>query len=207
MSSLYFSTNTNAAPFNNIVGNLVNKDASNWPGGFSSTETSLQFGLPNAFRNNVAAANASLIQKGGKKKTLRRKIKNIANKYRMPKSKRNSVKRRLLKSLKGGFVAKYKVGKGKKNRSSSSSSSSSSTVSHVVGRGQRKTKKSRKQSGGTYHQYGSQIPNTPSFRTPGFPVGANDIALANPAPFAKNTITGSCTDNYNHYKNSGYQFW
>ena len=83
-------------PYNNVDGKLVNIDSSSYSGGFGSNETSLQYGLP-SIRNNVLAADASRIMSGGakKSKTLRRKIKNITNKYRMPKTKRNAIKRRL----------------------------------------------------------------------------------------------------------------
>lgn len=183
-----FPLKNTVAPFNNVNQHLVNIDASNWPGGFSSNETSLQFGLP-AMRNNVQAAAASALQKGGARKTLRKKIKNIAKKYKMPKRKQKSMKRRLKRSLKGGYL----IGKTKRVGKRSSSSSSRN-----------------KRGGGTYHQYGSQIPNTPSYSTPGFSLKANNLGLANPPPIDR--IGGSskytnCIDNYNHYTNGGAQFW
>jgi hypothetical protein len=126
---------------------------------------------------------------------MRRKIKNIANKYRMPPRKRRSMKKRLIKNLKGGYIIKSK--KNKRRRSSSNSSSSG----RARGRGSKKIR------GGSYHQFGSQIPNTPSFRTPGFKVGPDDSALAVPAPYSVNGGAGTCTDNYNHFTNKGFQFW
>ena len=88
-------------PLSNINGSVVNVDSSNWPGRFGSVETSRQFALPDNFSNNANAANASRISnmQGGsnKKHTLRKKIKNIINKYRMPSKKmRKQTKKRLL---------------------------------------------------------------------------------------------------------------
>lgn len=189
-----FSLKNTVAPFENVDGKLVNIDASTWPGSFGSTETSLQFGLP-AVRNNVAAAAASALTGGSRRKTMRRKIKNIANKYRMPPRKRRSMKKRLIKNLKGGYI----ISKSKKNKRRRSSSSSSG---RARGRGSKKFR-----GGGAYHQFGSQIPNTPTYATPGFKLGPTDSALANPAPYSVNGGAGNCTDNYNHYTNKGFQFW
>jgi hypothetical protein len=192
-----FSLKNTVAPFENVNGKLVNIDASNWPGSFGSTETSLQFGLP-AVRNNVAAAAASAIRGGSRRKTIRRKIKNIANKYRMPPRKRRSMKKRLIMNLKGGYI----ISKSKKNKRRRSSSSSSSGRARGRGRGSKKIR-----GGGSYHQFGSQIPNTPSYATPGFKVGPSDSALAVAVPYSVNGGAGTCTDNYNHYTNKGFQFW
>ena len=192
-----FSLKNTVAPFENVNGKLVNIDASNWPGSFGSTETSLQFGLP-AVRNNVAAAAASALTGGSRRKTIRRKIKNIANKYRMPPRNRRSMKKRLIMNLKGGYI----ISKSKKNKRRRSSSSSSSGRARGRGRGSKKIR-----GGGSYHQFGSQIPNTPSFRTPGFKVDSSESALAVAVPYSVNCNTGNCTDNYNHYTNKGFQFW
>jgi len=190
-------------PFYNVNQHQVNIDASNWAGGFSSNETSLQFGLP-AMRNNVQAAAASALQKGGAKKTLRKKIKNIAKQYRMPKRRYKTMKRHLKRKfmkLKGGYIAtkkQRKLGKNDKRQSSSRRSSS--------------------QRGGTYHQYGSQIPDSPAFSTGGmsYQVGANNSALANPVPYQRigsDSKFTNCTDNYKHTPQGtslggrGFQFW
>jgi len=88
-------------PLNNVDGNIVNVDSSNWPGRFGSIETSRQFALPDNFSNNAQAANASLMTGGrrSKKYSLRRKIKNIISKYRMHSSR---------KSRKGRLMSLYK---------------------------------------------------------------------------------------------------
>lgn len=194
-----FPLKDNVAPFGNVNQHLVNIDASNWPGGFSSKATSLEFGLP-AMRNNVQAAAASALQKGG---SLRRKIKNISKKYRMPKQKRRTIKRNLkrkLSKLKGGYL----IGKSKR-RGTSRSGKSRSRRSTYGFRGGYK---------GPYLQYESDTPLTPSFRGPGFAVGPStnySSALANPVPIQRmvggngSLCTTNCIDNYNHFKNSGFQ--
>lgn len=85
-------------PLNNVDGNFVNVDGSNWPGRFGSIETSREFALPDNYSCNASAANASRLQAGGKRRrTLRKKIKNIVNKYRMSSKKmRKQTKKRLL---------------------------------------------------------------------------------------------------------------
>jgi len=206
-----FPLKNTIAPFENVNASLVNKDASNWVGGFGSKETSLQFGLP-SMRNNVQAAAASKIQSGGGRKILRKKIKNIANKYRISMQKRKAMKRSLMRSmkLKGGYLAT----KHRRNRLVSSSSgfrNSSATGTASIkkmknrGKGIKGKTRKYKMNGGTYHQYGSQIPNTPSYSTPGFSLPASQLALANPPPFQK--INGNCVDNYNHFTNKGFTFW
>jgi hypothetical protein len=52
-------------PYSNVNPTIVNTDGSTYSGGFNSTETSLNYGLP-ALRNNVMAANASVMNGGGK---------------------------------------------------------------------------------------------------------------------------------------------
>jgi hypothetical protein len=198
-----FPLKNTVPPFANVNQNLVNSDASNWAGGFSSKATSLEFGLPNPFRNTVAAAGASKIQTGGKRRTLRRKIKNIVKKYKMPLKKRRTMKRKLSRRLRGGFL----LGRKSSGRKSSG--------------------RSRKQRGGIapynggytegpYLAYKSDISYTPSFRGPGFAVGAGtgiSSALANPLPIQR--MAGGCgagslcpdnsLDNYNRYLNGGFQ--
>lgn len=89
-------------PLNNVDGNFVNVDGSNWPGRFGSIETSREFALPDNYSCNASAANASRLQAGGqaggkRRRTLRKKIKNIVNKYRMSSKKmRKQTKKRLL---------------------------------------------------------------------------------------------------------------
>jgi hypothetical protein len=107
-------------PLNNVDGNFVNVDSSNWPGRFGSIETSRQFALPDNYSCNATAANASRLQGGGRKRrrTLRKKIKNIVNKYRMASKKmRKQTKKRLLSLYKRkGHKTSKKSGKTRRHR-------------------------------------------------------------------------------------------
>jgi hypothetical protein len=69
-------------------------------------------------------------------------------------------------------------------------------------RGSRKMK----MRGGGYHQYMGNVPNTPVYSTGGT-LPPSLLGLANPVPYQVLTNTGACTDNYNHYTNSGKQIW
>ena len=197
-------------PFGNVNQHEVNIDASNWPGGFSSHQTSLQFGLPNPFRNNVAAAGASALQKGGARRTLRRKIKNVAKKYKMPQRKRKTMRKHLtrrFKKLKGGYLL-----------------TSSASRRRSSGRSRRRSYRQRGgvapynggYTSGPYLQYESDAPFSPSYRAP-FAVGPGtgfSSALANPVPITR--MAGGCgnsstlcnatgLDNYNRLTNNAFE--
>ena len=94
----------NGIPYGNI--NLkYASDGVHYPGGFGSNESSLQFGLPNSFRDNISAANASNL-KGGRRK------KNITNKYK----KMGKGRSRRVKSKTGGKRKSRRVKRTMKNR-------------------------------------------------------------------------------------------
>jgi hypothetical protein len=57
---------------------------------------------------------------------------------------------------------------------------------------------------GGYYQFGSNIPNTPSYST-GNVVKGFTSAMANPVTYARLPRTTNGVDNYNHYLNSGSQ--
>ena len=202
-----FSLKNTVPPFGNVNQHEVNIDASNWPGGFSSHQTSLQFGLPNPFRNNVAAAGASALQKGGARKTLRRKIKNVAKKYKMPQRKRKTMRKHLtrrFKKMKGGYLL-----------------TSSASKRRSSGRSRRRSYRQRGgvapynggYTSGPYLQHDSDAPFTPSYRAP-FPVGPGtgfSSALANPVPITrmaggKGTLCNATgLDNYNRFTNNAFE--
>jgi len=219
-------------PLNNVDGNFVNVDNSSWPGRFGSIETSRQFALPDNFSNNAAAANASRISGGGKKKqTLRKKIKNIVNKYRMTSKKmRKNTKRRLLSLYKKKSSHANK--KNHKTRRHRHRRGGNTVLNHplvpqqnlhlvngtnayvsagpvagvtnpynVMG-GKRRHKKQK----GGYHQFQSDIPITPSYSRGGV-LGPSDLALANPAPYTLLPNCTNCVDNYNYNTNRGFQAW
>jgi hypothetical protein len=166
-------------PLNNINGEYVNTYSSHYPGNFGSNQTSLEYGLP-ALRDNISAANASRMA-GGTKKRLRKKIKNIVNKYRMPKGKKS---RRSMRSVKRKLLSLHK--KSPKSRT-------------------RRTRK-HKQRGGYYAQFSNNIPNTPSYSV-GSNLSAKDLGLANPPPIQRLTNCTNCIDNYNYNTNKGFQLW
>ena len=228
-------------PLNNVDGNFVNVDSSNWPGRFGSIETSRQFALPDNYSCNATAANASRLQGAGqaggrkRRRTLRKKIKNIVNKYRMASKKmRKQTKKRLLSLYKRkGHKTSKKSGKTRRHRRGGNAvlngplvssqnlklvdgtnayNNSVGPVDGVVnpynilgGKRYKKSKKSKKQRGG-YHQFQSDIPITPTYSRGGI-LDAKDLALANPAPYQVLSNCTNCVDNYDYNTNRGFQFW
>ena len=142
----YQKIHYNGLPLSNVDGKFVNTTNSNYPGNFNSLSLeNRQYGMA-GISNNVAAANASKITGGGPfsfTKQIRRKIKNITNRYKMRKGKRKSG----FRSLKKRLTKYFSFGKSRKN-------------------------KSRRQRGG-YSQYQSNIPNTPTYSTGGVLSAAN----------------------------------
>jgi hypothetical protein len=173
-------------PLGNVDPKFVNVTNSNDPKNFGSNETNRQWGLSGASNNAQAAAASAL--KGGAKtntkskskaktKTLRKKIKNIATKYKKMKGKRMT-----LGFMKRKFSKLFRMkSKSKKNTS------------------RKHRRGTRKQRGG-YSQYMSNVPTNASYSTGGH-LSPNLSALANP-PIIK-TITNNCVDNYNHFTGKG----
>lgn len=160
MSLLSFS------PTNSQQSNVVNPDSSTWSGSFSSNETNHGTGLPNMFRKGMDAVSASKMNGGNRMKNLshpyskklRRKIKNIIQKYKMSHHKKHSIKRTLKR------MYKHKGGKKlyKKSR-----------------RTRHKTRRHRKSlKGGRYY-------SLPTYSTGGV-LAANELGLANPVPYSMN---------------------
>ena len=170
-------------PLSNIDPKYVNVTNSNDPRGFGSNETNRQFGL-NGVSNNAQAAAASALMGGSK--TLRRKIKNIANKYK--KMKGGKSRKMTLGSIKRKLAKIIKLGKSKRHHYKSKK-----TVT-------RRRKGTKRQRGG-YSQYMSNVPYTPSYSTGG-QLSPSLSALANPVPYQP---TNNCVDNYNYNTNKGFQ--
>lgn len=171
-------------PYTNVDPRYVNIDSSNDPANFTSKATGVEFGLPRIV-DNVAAANAS-IMKGGRrrgvskkyhkydKKTLKKKIKNVVNKYKgMKGGKKKITMKSLKRKIKSIFKGKYKNKRSSKKRAT------------------------RKYRGGQagYTQLLSNVPYTPSYSTGGI-LTASQSALANPVPYQ---AMNNCVDNYNHF--------
>jgi hypothetical protein len=172
-------------PLSNIDPKYVNVTNSDDPRGFGSNETNRQWGL-SGVSNNVQAAAASALKGGARSKTLRRKIKNIANKYK--KMKGGKSRKMTLGSIKRKLAKIIKLGKSKRHHSKSKKMVS------------RRRKGSKRQRGG-YSQYMSNVPYTPSYSTGG-QLSPSLSALANPVPYQP---TNNCVDNYNYNTNKGFQ--
>jgi len=172
-------------PLSNIDPKYVNVTNSDDPRGFGSNETNRQWGL-SGISNNAQAAAASALKGGARSKTLRRKIKNIANKYK--KMKGGKSRKMTLGSIKRRLAKIIKLGKSKRHHYSSKK---------TVSRRRRGTKRQR----GGYSQYMSNVPYTPSYSTGGL-LSPNLSALANPVPYQP---TNNCVDNYNYNTNKGFQ--
>uniref|UniRef100_A0A6C0HQT9 Uncharacterized protein n=1 Tax=viral metagenome TaxID=1070528 RepID=A0A6C0HQT9_9ZZZZ len=192
MASMSVSSPWSPFPFKNVpdpLGNIdpkyVNVTNSNDPRGFGSNETNRQWGL-SGVSNNAQAAAASALKGGSKSKTLRRKIKNIANKYK--KMKGGKSRKTTLGSIKRRLAKIIKLGKSKRHHKK---------TKKTVSRRHRGTKRQR----GGYSQYMSNVPYTPSYSTGG-QLSANLSALANPVPYQP---TNNCVDNYNYNTNKGFQ--
>ena len=181
-----FSFKNVPAPLANVNPDYVNVTNSNDPKNFGSNETNRQWGL-SGVSNNADAAAASALKGGARSKTLRRKIKNIANKYK--KMKGGKSRKMTLGSIKRKLSSILRMGKSKRRNVKRSKKSVS-----------QRRKGSKRQRGG-YSQYMSNIAYTPSYSTGGN-LTANESALANPVPYQP---TNNCVDNYNHYTNKGFQ--
>ena len=194
-----FETNV-MPPYSNVDARYVNIDGSHDPANFTSKATGVEFGLPRIVYN-ADAANASIMRGGARrgvskkyhnynKKTLKRKIKNIATKYKRMKG----GKKMSLSSLKKRVEKLYKK----------------KTTHHSLRGGKGKTRKiSRRVSrrrvhrgGKGYNQFMNNVPYTPSYSTGGM-LSASESALANPVPYKE---INNCVDNYNHFTGKGMIF-
>lgn len=170
-------------PNSNVNGQFINKDNSNYAGGFGSNEVPGLPGLAGAKYNVDAAAGyvPGICMKGGK-----RKIKNITKRYKMSKSKKRTIRKKLNK-MKTRALA----------RTRSLSRSRSRGLALAGGR-RRKQKKSQK---GGYSQYMNNMPVDRSYSIGGV-LSADNLGLANPPPY--HLLAGSAYDNYNHYTNTTF---
>lgn len=204
-------------PLSNINPSLVNVDSSSYSGGFGSTETSREFSLNPTPMTSVEAANASVMQSGGRRrkkhhKTIKLRIKKIASKYK----KMKGGKRLTLKSAKKQLLSVInliktdngtKTRKGRKVRKSKKPSRKHKKGGFSLGRAGGSRRRRHHQKGGTYHQYMGGVPNTPSYETGSINLSPSESALANPVPFSVLPNCTNCVDNYNHFTNSGKQVW
>lgn len=163
-------------PLNNVDGKYVNVTGSTYSGNFGSTSALNNQYGMHGISSNVAAANAS---KGGSR---RNKISRHIKRF-------NKSRKTLFRNMKRKMTKMFSLHKHNKSNK------------HKM----RNNHHSRKQRGG-YHQFNSNVPNTPSFSTGGH-ISPSMSALANPVPFKQISNCTNCVDNYNHNTNKGYQFW
>ena len=208
----------NTYPNSNVNGAFVNKDSSNYSGGFSSNEIPGCPGISGTKSNIDAAASrfpmkggyevknikkdhkAKRVVKGGAAKkhnsaklNLQRKIKNITKQYKMKSSKKNTTKKiRLLKKrIQSSMSRALARSMGRSRSRGFAASGGKHRRSRSRSRGRR-----RMQRGGVYTQYMNNLPYTPNYSLGG-QLSPNESALANPPTLHMNK--GSCLDNYNHY--------
>jgi len=173
---------------NNLDSKIVNPDGAHYTGGFGSNEV--------ACHNNIPAF--TRLQSGGRTKKIRRKIKNIVNKYKKMRGRMTlgGIRRRLTKMMKtrGGKMMKTRGGKMMKTRGGKMMKKCGGKMSR---------KRAHRQRGG-YSQYESNIPAGAGYSTGGN-LSPSSSALANPVPFASLPRTVNGIDNYNHFTKTGFQ--
>jgi len=197
-------------PNSNVNPHFVNKDNSNYAGGFGSNEIPGLPGLAGA-KNNIDAAAGYVpgicLFKGGQ---LKKKIKNITKMYKMKNKK--TLKNRFkifvhkINNLKNRSIAKLRS----KSRSFAGEKRSKKYSNK---RSNRKRKSLR---GGSaayypqsipyppgYGQYQNNLPLTPTYSLGGI-LPAKDLGLANPPPVNVLSNCTNCTDNYNHFTGKGF---
>jgi hypothetical protein len=191
----------NLNPYGSNVNPLyVNKDSSNYAGGFSSNEIPGLPGLAGA-KNNIDAAAGIVpgigIFKGGAKH-FKRKIKNITKRYKRKIGMKGGKK--YLRSIKSRIKAKY----GARSRGASRGASRGRSMgrSRMSARADSRRRRTRRQKGG-YAQYQNNLPMTPTYSVGGV-LSASQLGLANPPPVQVLSNCTNCTDNYNHFTGKGF---
>jgi hypothetical protein len=162
-------------PNSNVNPAFVNVSGDTYAGGFGSNEIPHSSHSMRGASNNVEAASGNWPFIGGakSKKRLRRRN-NISKLYRMKRSMKRSASRRRHSSHRRGGSKHMRRHGHKKARMS---------------------RRMRKQRGGVYTQYDSNVPYTPGYALGG-PLAPSLSALANPPIYHR---YNNCQDNYNHY--------
>ena len=170
-----------------VDSNLINSDASHYSGNVFSSNVDPRSVNVNAMpapgsniqsaASYIPCANSSCSsQSGGKRSKInRRKINKISRMYKM-KSKRH------IKRIKSRLRSK-------------------SRHSKRYTRNNRSVKR-RRQRGG-YSQYQNNMPMTQTYSLGG-QLSSASSALASPPPYQVLSNNGQCTDNYNHFTNTGF---
>jgi len=197
-------------PNSNVNPHFVNRDGSNYAGGFGSNEIPGLPGLAGA-KNNVDAAAGYVpgicLMKGGGGVRLKKKIKNITKMYKMKNK----------KTLKHSFKKFGNKVKNMHKRSTVKSRSLARSISLTGGKYLKKRNKSYRKKRGLkggyypqsipypagYGQYQNNLPLTQSYSVGGV-LPANELGLANPPPISVLSNCTNCVDNYNHYNQTGF---
>jgi len=163
-------------PNSNVNPAAVNVTGSTYAGGFGSDEIPASTHSMRGASNNVAAASGNWTGAmwGGSRRRLRRRN-NISKLYRMKKSMRRSSSSRRRRST-------YRRSGGRRIKSRRY--------------GRKPIRRTRRQRGGVYTQFDSNVPYTPGYSLGG-PLPASLSALANPPIYHQ---YNNCKDNYNHYE-------
>jgi hypothetical protein len=202
-------------PNSNVNPHFVNRNSSNYAGGFGSNEIPGLPGLAGA-KNNVDAAASFVpgicLMKGGRSR-LKKKIKNITKMYKMKNKK--TLKHKFKKM---GNKVKH-IQTRSITRARSLARSLAVARSFAGGRRRKskrnKSKRSKGFFGGSsgypqsipyppgYGQYQNNLPSTPTYSVGGV-IGSKDVGLANPPPISVLSNCTNCVDNYNHFTNKGF---
>ena len=157
-------------PNSNVNPAAVNVTGSTYAGQFGSNEIPASIHSMRGASNNVAATSGNWTG-GGR---FRRRN-NISKLYRMKKSMRRSSSSRRRRST-------YRRSGGRRIKSRRY--------------GRKPVRRTRRQRGGEYAQFDSNVPYTPGYSLGG-PLPASLSALANPPIYHQ---YNNCKDNYNHYE-------
>ena len=159
-------------PNSNVNPNAVNVTGSTYAGQFGSDEIPSSSHSMRGASSNVAAASGNWTGGGSRRRFRRRN--NISKLYRMKKSMRRSSSRRR-RSV-------YRRSGGRRIKSRRY--------------GRKPIRRTRRQRGGVYTQFDSNVPYTPGYSLGG-PLPPSLSALANPPIYHQ---YNNCKDNYNHYE-------
>lgn len=178
----------NISPNSNVNANYVNVGSTNNPSNFGSNEIPGLPGLSGAKWNVDAAASRvpGICMKGGARK-IKRKIKNITNKYKMKGGKSMKRKVRVMKSKIRSKYSKRRHGK----------------TCHCKLCNRKSRRHTRKHMRGGYSQYQNNLPLTQTYSLGG-PLSSSESALANPPPQTVLPSCTNCVDNYSHYSGKGF---
>lgn len=195
-------------PNSNVNPTFVNRDNSNYAGGFSSNEIPGLPGLAGAKSNIDAAAGfvpGICLMKGGS--TIKRKIKNITKMYKMKNKKTSKRKIKIEKKIENEILVENRISNQHLSRRKSGGKKRKS------GSKKKRTKKRHLRGGSSYpqsipyppgyQQYQNNLPLSQTYSVGGV-LPANELGLANPPPISVLSNCTNCVDNYNHYTNQGF---